>query len=282
MTGIHVPDGYLPPTLKAPAREAFARARLEFHRTVFERTAIMFQAPVDGWRASAIVAGYRSFLQRLLFHDPAPMLEVVDQLVADADPAERAIALSLAASARADHDAARSNILEFLGGHVDDPYARHLHGIALFDLGRHAEAVVVLDELLADQPAFNPARNHLGAALIALGRSDEGVATLRDYVSRDPDNPSARDSLADALETRGELSAAIAELEIAVELEADFAYGWLHLGDLRARMGDQASAQRAYRSALDRATHYGQAFRDRVSERVTGQGLAASREGSGS
>jgi tetratricopeptide (TPR) repeat protein len=257
-------DGYIPESLTGPAADAFATARRTSHRTMFERADPLLTVAIKLAPSHPLSAAYLAHNRRMLYHDPAPLLDEVEALARSIDGAERALTDAIAAQARADWATALDRTEAFLGFHPEDPYARHKRGVYLLDGGRPAEAVDVLQKLLSDEPSFTPALNHLGGSYLALGRHEEAVVSLQRFVAAEPDNYSARDSLADALEATGDVRQAAAELQVAVELEPTFAYGWRHLGDVYRQLDDSPSAAQAYRRALDAAELYGRPFTDSV------------------
>jgi len=158
-----------------------------------------------------------------------------------------------------------------------------VHGITLYELGRHADAIAVLarvnelapenteatfyralchhllgqsaaaadllQPLCASEPGNLRARNSLGLALLELGRSEEAAAEFEHVLARDPRHLDARLNLALKLE-RGDAAARAAEvIRAGIALAPNSA-------DLHERLGalllqsDPAGAEAAYRRTL--------------------------------
>jgi glycosyltransferase involved in cell wall biosynthesis/GT2 family glycosyltransferase/tetratricopeptide (TPR) repeat protein len=98
-------------------------------------------------------------------------------------------------------------------------------------------------------------RYNLGVALHQLGLHAEAEKRLRRAIKRAPRRalwaPSAYASLARAVAAQGRALEAAKPAEIATELAPDWAAGWCMLGDVWAAAGRQDQALQAYERALD-------------------------------
>ncbi len=139
------------------------------------------------------------------------------------------------------------------------------------------------------------AENNLGTALLKLGRPEEAISHFRAAAALDPTDPNsilnigiyeqmhghlraavaeytkatdlarnmrtkslAYNNLAYAYKDLGDLAAAKANLERAVEVDPNFAAGWISLGLIEQRMGEAGQAATSYsRSLRIRPTDYG-------------------------
>jgi hypothetical protein len=81
---------------------------------------------------------------------------------------------------REDFSAAAAEFDRVAARHPDLLEARLLQGISLVLAAREAEAVPVLEGVVAARPAYAPARWYLGSALLALGRRADGLAQMEE------------------------------------------------------------------------------------------------------
>jgi tetratricopeptide (TPR) repeat protein len=131
------------------------------------------------------------------------------------------------------------------------------------------------------------AENNLGTALLKLGRPEEAISHFRAAAALDPTDPNsilniaiyeqmhgqlhaaiadekkatelarnirtkslAYNNLAYAYKDLGDLAAAKANLQRAVEVDPDFASGWISLGLIEQRMGEARQAATSYSRSL--------------------------------
>ena len=198
----------------------------------------------------------------MLYRDPKDLVDRAHALLGGTEELYDDLAEALLAFASRDLATTEERVRAFVGHVPDDPYARHLLGSALLARGSVAEAVTVLELLIADHPDFSPALNHLGGAYLALGDSERGLATIQRFVHLDPGNASAHDSLADALVETGDREGAIAQLARALLLDPGFAYAWVHLGEIFEELSEIHLAAAAYRIAREAPGAYGVGFVD--------------------
>jgi len=93
--------------------------------------------------------------------------------------------------------------------------ARYYLGLALMDLGQHAEAITELE--MVAQSGANPSEAHLGlgTAYLRAGRIDDAVTALREAARLDPSRSEAHITLARAYRSKGLYNDALKELKLA-------------------------------------------------------------------
>ncbi len=96
----------------------------------------------------------------------------------------------------------------------------YFHGVLLLPIDPQ-DAVGLLENAVALDPAYAPARVRLGLAYETLGRLDEASSEYGRSVHLDPTNGTARRYYGTLALQLGELNLAIEELEAAFELHAD-------------------------------------------------------------
>ena len=96
--------------------------------------------------------------------------------------------------------------------------AHYYLGIALFRLGRGAEAISHLELGLKSRPDDAAAHGRLGAALLQQGRIAEAITHLEQAVRIQPDYADAHGALGFALFQQGKVEEAIEHLDQAVQL----------------------------------------------------------------
>ena len=121
---------------------------------------------------------------------------------------------------------------------------------ALVAQGAIAEAIHAWSHVIDLDPAFGPARLGLAQALIRA-RPGKAIEPLGVALSMLPHHPAAWLALGVARAMLGEHKDAAAACERAVQLAPDVAAVHLGQGDIVYRSGDFATAERAYRRALE-------------------------------
>ncbi len=168
-------------------------------------------------------------------------------------------------------------------------------GTALYEAGRHDEAIARYRRAIDVQPDYVPAFNNLGVtlraagrtdeairayrdglalrddypdlhynvanALLAVGRPDEAAAHLRKAAVGTPDSAGVQNNLGLALVEKGQLAEAAVAFERAAALDPASPKAWRNLGNVRASLGDDAGAfaalsQAAALAAADAESHY--------------------------
>lgn len=137
---------------------------------------------------------------------------------------------------------------------ADDINALFLYGAGLERTGRHDDAVVTFEKLLASEPDFAPALNYLGYMWAERGQNlARALELVQRAVALDPDNGAYVDSLGWAYYRMGNFVEAREKLERAVELVPEDPVIFDHLGDVYAALGDTRKAAELYRRALTMA-----------------------------
>ena len=168
-------------------------------------------------------------------------------------------------------------------------------GTALYEAGRHDEAIARYRRAIDVQPDYVPAFNNLGVTLRAAGRTDEAIRAYRDGLAlRDdypdlhynlanallavgrpdeaathlrkaavgtPDSAGVQNNLGLALVEKGQLAEAAAAFERAAQLDPASPKAWRNLGNVLATLGDDTRAfaslsQAAALAAADAESHY--------------------------
>ena len=134
----------------------------------------------------------------------------------------------------------------------------YFHGVLLLPVDPR-NAVGLLENAIALDPAYAPARVRLGLVYEALGRLDDAWSEYGQAVRLDPTNGTARRHYGTLALQRGETDLAIEELEAALALHADdpaimsaLARAYYRSGDIdRARVMAKAVRQTSPRSRFD-------------------------------
>jgi tetratricopeptide (TPR) repeat protein len=116
--------------------------------------------------------------------------------------------------------------------------------------GRGAEARVLLEELLAAQPAAAPAWNMLGLVQLEAGDAATAAASLAEAVRIDPRPPAVWFNLSRACAARGDAAAELAALDEALAREAYFLPALLAKGKALVKLGRESEAIALYRAFL--------------------------------
>lgn len=153
--------------------------------------------------------------------------------------------LSAGEPAGAAADAAEAVTLDPLS-----PAPKALLGHALLHLGRAADAVACLDEVLAAHPHAVSARLDLAAALDAIQAPDLGEAVLAGGIALAPRNPALRSAALLRRIRAEDFAAAVALAETARQLGALDACGFGLMGHALSSLGRHGEAADAYTEAL--------------------------------
>jgi Flp pilus assembly protein TadD len=134
----------------------------------------------------------------------------------------------------------------------DDTDLLYRYGVALEKLKRRDEARVVMEKIVAKDPANPDALNYLGYSMAEEGRDlDKALDMIRTALAKEPDNPFFLDSLAWTLYKLGRHQEALAAMERAMGHRIKDAVIWEHYGDIAAAAGRKDTARKAYRTALE-------------------------------
>jgi tetratricopeptide (TPR) repeat protein len=124
---------------------------------------------------------------------------------------------------------------------IDAPVAKYYRLIDeasdAMNAGRHAEAIPLLRQALAENPGDAVVHNSYGSALAATGRLADALAQYREAALLMPDYPDAHNNLAAALVQSGQGRAAIPEFQKALALKPDFVEAHAGLGGVLAQAG---------------------------------------------
>jgi tetratricopeptide (TPR) repeat protein len=136
-------------------------------------------------------------------------------------------------------------------------------------LGRHGDAEILLERLLAASPDFDGARFAYADALFHQQKGAEAVPHLRRLLAQSPADPAYRNLLAAALGLTGEDQQAIAIYE---GLLADYPRqpkAWLNYGHALRTVGRRDEAVTAYQRCIGLAPSLGDAYWSLANLKVT-------------
>lgn len=136
-----------------------------------------------------------------------------------------------------------------------DPAARSAEAGALLQAGRSAEALRVLEALLADHPGHADALNNTAIALAQLGRFDEAIARFRHAAAADPKHADAHHNLGLVLHQHGRFDEASDAFTRSLALHPTDAIRWVDAGNSHLEAQRAAEALHAYDEALRRDPH---------------------------
>lgn len=126
--------------------------------------------------------------------------------------------------------------------------ARYARAIAHYRLGHLAEALTLVDGLLAAQPASPWMHELKGQMLFENGRVRDSLTSYRTAARLAPDQGQIRIALAHAMVETNDpllLRPAIQELQIALDRDRDSPTGWRTLGTAWGKLGDTGQANLA-------------------------------------
>ncbi|MFO7760804.1 MAG: tetratricopeptide repeat protein [Thermodesulfobacteriota bacterium] len=133
----------------------------------------------------------------------------------------------------------------------DNTEIRYNFAIFLDRMGRTAEALERMKQVLALDPDDPEALNYVGYTWADQGRNiDQALSYIKKAVSARPESGFIRDSLGWAYYRKGEYKKAVVELEKAVQLEPDDPTINEHLGDAYKKVNNPDKAFTFYRKAL--------------------------------
>ncbi len=116
---------------------------------------------------------------------------------------------------------------------------------SLMDAGQYAEAIALLKQVIARDPASVEAHFLLGNAYANTSQLVEAAQAFKTVISLDPSNADAHSNLGVVYYRQGQLPEAAAEFELALSLSPDDAEIHYNLGGAYFQMGklDEAIAQ---------------------------------------
>ncbi len=101
-------------------------------------------------------------------------------------------------------DLALEQVDAILSVHPRDAKSNYLRAIILRKIGRHTEAVTLLEALVQGTRSVAVIHQELGHALHAVGRVDDAIAALRKAVTLDPKLAGSWRLLGESLHSEGE------------------------------------------------------------------------------
>ncbi|MFN7976792.1 MAG: tetratricopeptide repeat protein [Vicinamibacterales bacterium] len=208
---------------------------------------------VFGWMALAfalstlaffVFARYRYPLVPLLMLGAAPGVLAIPRLAREWRTRSGAVALVLALVAAA---AAQAPLLSPSRSRA---ITETNLGTALYEAGKHDDAVAAYRRAIAAQPDYVPAFNNLGVTLRAAGRTDEALAAYRDGLALRDDYPDLHYNLANALIALGRSAEATEHLSRAAAANGDSAGVHNNLGTALADQGRFVEAVAEFERAV--------------------------------
>jgi tetratricopeptide (TPR) repeat protein len=127
--------------------------------------------------------------------------------------------------------------------------AQHLLGVLRHQQGRHAEALALIDQAVAQRPSAAAYTNR-AAVLTALGRLEDALASHDLALQQDPNLPQAHANKAEVLLALSRHADAVASYDRALALRADHAGNWLRRGDALHALARHQDALTSYDRAL--------------------------------
>ena len=239
-------------------------ARFVFHRAWFEEADGRFGLYLGNCPDDPFANAYVSVIDMLLYRDVSDHASHALRSAAAVNDTDALFVSAIVSFAESRLEDAEQHLRQYRQVRPADRYASHFLGFTLIDQGRYDDGVQVLTDLLGDDPDYFPAKNHLAYGLLKKGEADEAIRIVREFVAADPGNPSAWDTQADILHSLDRSEEAIASLARGVLLDDRFAYGFRHMGNILASVGDDDAARAAYEKAVDGADLYGPDFSESV------------------
>lgn len=245
----------------------FDNARLVFHNAYFEKASTLFDSLISHQNDYALSYGYAAMIDYLLFKDPSQNISKANSLSSETD-VNHLFTSALCSFANGDLSDCESKMKEFLSINPDNKYGMHILGFTQTDLGRPEDGLNTLNDLIDKHPKYSPALNHIGYAYLKLEQKENALNAFTQFLEADTLNPSALDSYAEGLTAIGEYDLAIAHLAKAILLEPNFAYGWMHMGDIFKQSRELELAIRAYSNAKKNASLYGEYFNSTIDKKI--------------
>ena len=128
--------------------------------------------------------------------------------------------------------------------------AWHLLGVAVYQQGRHREAIGLIDRAIELAPGDPAMYCHRGAAEGSAGELAAAVASFRQALAINPADPQAWFNLSAALGQLGRGDEALDACRRALQSKPDFVQAWFNLGNLLREAGRHGEAVDAYRQAI--------------------------------
>ncbi|HEV2220672.1 MAG TPA: tetratricopeptide repeat-containing glycosyltransferase family protein, partial [Casimicrobiaceae bacterium] len=145
-----------------------------------------------------------------------------------------------------DIDAAERAYRAALAQDAEQPLALHYLGVVLYQRGRPAEALPLLERAAALVPREPEFHNNLGLALAALDRNEDAVAAYQRSLALKADHATAWNNLGLALQAMNRLPEAIDAFRRALEYAPAFAQAHWNLALALLAHGNDAEGWREY------------------------------------
>ncbi|HEU4664632.1 MAG TPA: tetratricopeptide repeat protein [Dokdonella sp.] len=152
-----------------------------------------------------------------------------------------------------------------------DAQAARLHGVALFQLGRGADAVAALESALALAPQSVEVLCNLASVRLAAGEAAKALEALEAALLLAPAHPAVLNGLGNARRAIGDLDGARDAYAAATQAQPGHVGAWCNLAAAELALGDHDAAEGAAHRALALAPDHPEA------QFVLGHALAAQR-----
>ncbi len=103
-------------------------------------------------------------------------------------------------------------------------------GMELVAEKRYSDAMVLFEQMIAQQPTFAPAYFNLGSAYLLSGQPNTALDHIKRGLEIEPENPVGNNQIAVVYNTLGKLDLAIEHLKKTVQLKPEYALGQFNLG----------------------------------------------------
>ena len=132
----------------------------------------------------------------------------------------------------------------------DDPGLLHFYAVAAHQLGHSADAILLLDQVVAARPEWADAHNNLGNVLKESQRLEEAAASYERAIALRPDEADFHSNLGVVFKRLDRLEEAERSLRRALALRSDHGAAFHNLGAVLFRMDRIDEAAAAFREAV--------------------------------
>jgi len=126
--------------------------------------------------------------------------------------------------------------------------------------GKVAEAAVMYQRVLVENPRCGEAVHFLGLAAMAGGKLDEALELVQKSIELEDGKPEFHNNLATVLGQMGRTTESLGAAQRAIDLKDDFPEVWSNKGVALEKLGRTDEAIDAYRRAVDLRSDYGEAL----------------------
>lgn len=131
--------------------------------------------------------------------------------------------------------------------------ALYRYGVVLERSKLRAQAMAVMEQILAIEPGNPDALNFVGYSLAEEGRElDRAQEMITRALASSPESPYFIDSLAWVFFKRGDMKSAWIQIQRAASKPNEDPTIWEHYGDIAKAMGNKKEAEKGYRKALEK------------------------------